>query len=1122
MIRADLSSWAVAAGAVLVTGAMMHAPQSPAQSAREDAYRANNVGVALLEQFNYEDAAGSFRKALSLSGDLDIARLNLAIALLYGGKASEAFTTAQAVATKLPDLAQAHYVVGLAARAQGDTETALAAFRRVLQIDATDAGSRINIGQIDLTERRFAEATRLFQEAVSAEPFNATAAYGLAMALTRSGAAEEGRSAMQRFETLREAPYAVTYSQTYLEQGRYGEAIVSTGAEADLVETSPPAVTYADATAAMLAPPGAVTDPTAAASMPGGSATLFDADADGDLDLFATSSGGAGQRFYRNEGSRFTDVTERAGLSSKPGASARAAVAGDFDNDGRPDLLLMLAGGSRLMRSNQEGRYEDVTAAAGLTGSADVSVSAAFVDVDHDGDLDIFAPNRLLRNNGKGTFTDITSAARVAEGAAQAIAVVPTDFDNRRDIDLVVLTAANAPRLFKNMRDGSFRDVASEVGLPAQGSFAALAASDVNKDGFTDFFFGRRDAAGLWALSNGQGRFTTTEGPQATAGARVAQFVDYDNDGLLDLFVAAQTGARLFRNLGSKWSEVTDRARLDALSSNLPGPIHAVTFGDVDRDGDTDAVILLATGALRVWRNDGASARRSLLVTLAGRVSNRLGVGSKVEMRAGSLRQRIEVSSATPAVAPADLLFGLGARASADVVRVIWPSGTLQAETAGENRAATVTELDRKPSSCPYLYTWNGTRFEFVTDFMGGGEIGYWMGPGVWNTPDPDEYVRIPPGHLVARDGRYELRVTNELEEAVFIDRVQLVAVDHGDDWDVYPNEGLGAPVRRGVVTTTRGARPLAAATDEHGHDVLPRLLAIDRQYPDDFRLLDIRGYAEPHELRLDLGRPPTSAVLLATAWTDYAFSSDNVAAHQRGLRLSPPALEVRDTSGGWRPLVDNIGIPVGRPQTIVVDLQGKLRPGEHEVRIVTNMRIYWDQILVDTSGGAGVTRMTALDPGVADLRWRGFSAEVTPDGRQPYTYDYARVSSRSPWKTMVGRYTREGDVRELLGKIDDMFVISRPGDELRLSFDASRLPPLEPGQRRTFLFFSHGYSKEMDIGSATPYAVEPLPFRGMRQYPYGGDEEYPASAVYREYRDKYNTRVVSRSLPPIETSGMK
>jgi hypothetical protein len=102
------------------------------------------------------------------------------------------------------------------------------------------------------------------------------------------------------------------------------------------------------------------------------------------------------------------------------------------------------------------------------------------------------------------------------------------------------------------------------------------------------------------------------------------------------------------------------------------------------------------------------------------------------------------------------------------------------------------------------------------------------------------------------------------------------------------------------------------------------------------------------------------------------------------------------------------------------------------------------------------------------------------------------------------------------------MFVISRPGDELRLSFDASRLPPLEPGQRRTFLFFSHGYSKEMDIGSATPYAVEPLPFRGMRQYPYGGDEEYPASAVYREYRDKYNTRVVSRSLPPIETSGMK
>jgi hypothetical protein len=346
------------------------------------------------------------------------------------------------------------------------------------------------------------------------------------------------------------------------------------------------------------------------------------------------------------------------------------------------------------------------------------------------------------------------------------------------------------------------------------------------------------------------------------------------------------------------------------------------------------------------------------------------------------------------------------------------------------------------------------------------------------------------------------------------------VAVDHADGIDVYPYEGLAAPSRPGFdLATVRQPRPPLAAFDDHGHDVTARIAALDREYPDDFRLLDIRGYAEPHELRLDLGPSSDGRVLLATAWTDYAFSSDNVAAYQRGLSLEPPSLDARAADGSWRPVLASIGIPVGRPQTVVVDLRGKLRPGEREVRIRTNMRIYWDQILVDASGGGAPVRVTRVEAAVADLRWRGFSAEVAPDGRQPYTYDYDRVSLTSPWKTMIGRYTREGDVRELLRETDDMFVVSRPGDEIALSFDAGSLPALPPGQRRTFLLYTHGYSKEMDIGSATPHLVEPLPFRGMRSYPYGADEQYPATDVHRSYRDRYNTRLVSKPLPPLEVS---
>jgi hypothetical protein len=359
--------------------------------------------------------------------------------------------------------------------------------------------------------------------------------------------------------------------------------------------------------------------------------------------------------------------------------------------------------------------------------------------------------------------------------------------------------------------------------------------------------------------------------------------------------------------------------------------------------------------------------------------------------------------------------------------------------------------------------------------------------------------------------------VTNELEEAVFLDHLQLVAVDHRDDVEVFPNEGLGAPgAGRFPPAAVRAPRPPSSAIDDRGRDVLARLSTLDREYVDGFTTIDIRGYAEPHDLTVDIGPGTTNVVLLATGWTDYAFSGDNVAAHQRGLALEPPMLHVRSPSGAWRSL-GTIGIPVGRPQTLVVDLTGKLQAGERELRIRTNMRIYWDRILVDRSGGGSAARITRLDPVTADLRWRGFSAEVAAAGRQPLTYDYDRVTHISPWKTMVGRYTREGDVRDLLTKIDDMFVISRPGDELALAFDAAALPRLRPDERRTFLLFADGFSKEMDISSATPHTVEPLPFHGMRGYPYGPGERYPRTAAHLEYQTRYNSRIVSKSLPPLE-----
>jgi formamidase len=734
----------------------------------------------------------------------------------------------------------------------------------------------------------------------------------------------------------------------------------------------------------------------AALRAPGRAAvTLADLDGDGALDAIDVRGGVL--RVLKNDKGRFTDVTSAAGLA---GLEARAAVAGDYDNDGRPDLLVLKPGALALFHNEGGGRFKDVTAAAQLPAYPYVTLSAAFVDIDHDGDLDVFvaglldlsatpdsgrplafpadfapAPGLLLQNNGNGTFTDVTAKAKVG-AVGHAIAVVPTDFDNRRDIDLLILRYDGPPLLLKNLRDGSFADVAAEVGLTARGPFLSVAAADLNKDGFTDFFLGTAQGPSLLALSDGRLGFKLQPAPEGTAGASAAQLVDYDADGMLDLVVATPAGFRVYRNTGGSFADVSTTAVAEAIrGADLSGA--ALAVADLDGDGDEDA--LLATPAsLRYLRNDGGNANRSFALRLEGRVTNKGGVGAKVDIRAGSLRQKLESSAATPAAAPADLVFGLGKREGPDAIRVIWVSGVVQTETefkptAGGVRAALdVTELDRKPSSCPYLYAWNGERFAFLSDFLGGGEMGYWLGPGVRNVPDPEEYVRIRGDQLRAKDGRYELRVTNELEEVLYLDRLQLLAVAHPADVEVFPDEGMVEPAKAFRLLAVRDAVPPPVATDDQGRDVRDRVARLDRRFVDGFGLHRIRGYADEHALVLDLiGLPEDHTRLLLTGWTDYAFSSDNVAAHQAGLVMKPPALQVEDASGAWPTVVEDIGIPVGRPQTVVVDLAGKWRGPSRRVRVVTNMRIYWDEVRVGVPvDGRGLQAARVL-PARAELAER-------------------------------------------------------------------------------------------------------------------------------------------------------
>ena len=247
----------------------------------------------------------------------------------------------------------------------------------------------------------------------------------------------------------------------------------------------------------------------------------------------------------------------------------------------------------------------------------------------------------------------------------------------KREIGLLVVNYGS-PELYSNQRDGTFRNVSKEVGLDIVGHWSCAAAGDVNKDGYTDFVLGRADGPALLVISDGKERFKTSSLPAGSEAAKAIQFLDYDNDGLLDCVMIADKGLRVWRNVGTDWMNTSDRAVATELGggSSALGWGRALAAGDIDSDGDADILFHSAAGVLRVGRNEGGNSNHSLRVNYwQGEVTAAASVRRLKFERASCCKNR-NLSTSPPAV-PADGLLVWEA-AGGDAVRVIWPAGIVQ------------------------------------------------------------------------------------------------------------------------------------------------------------------------------------------------------------------------------------------------------------------------------------------------------------------------------------------------------------------------------------------------------------------------------------------------------------
>jgi hypothetical protein len=666
------------------------------------------------------------------------------------------------------------------------------------------------------------------------------------------------------------------------------------------------------------------------------------------------------------------------------------------------------------------------------------------------------------------------SAATRLDDAASAVGAIVADLDGDLRSDLLLLSPGKAAQAFTEERNFEFQPRRIPEGI----SSSSLVVLDIENDGdldLTTFEAGRIQA--FLRQPDGTSKAQDLETIHAFGeGLHCILPADFDGDGKLDLLATRRAGPPL------------------------------VFLGRTETDHQWFGVELVG------MREDGKMR------------ANPGGIGSRVTVVAGVKQQTSELLTSYGVLGCASprLHFGLARSPQVDLLSIAWPDDLIQGEgLIPANQVRTFSQVYRKSSSCPLLFAWDGERYQFVTDFLGVGGLGFFIAPGIYAPPDPTERVLLP--DLVAKDGFYALSIHEAMEEILYLDQAFLWVIDHPAELEVLPDERLaieGAPPadRFFIMRTEDRSYPKALVTIEGAAD--PKcLLDADRVYQPgvhpDRRFL---GFAAPQEIVLDFGGELSKAsdaplVLCIDGWVEYPYSHVNFAAAQAGLALKGLGIDVEVSAGVWEPYVSDLGYPAGMPRIMTFELAGMRRDGTGRIRLTTNVELYMDRLWLardlaqDPSIVASV-RTTKVLPSSARLRPSGYPREYSPDGKEPLLYDYQLMDPAIDYKTMAGAYTRFGDVMPLLQEADNQTIIMGRAEEVLLEFPEA--PVKADGYQRTFILDSTGFCKDMDLYTAYPSTVDPLPYLGMPSYPYSPSEGFPRTNALKSWHTRYNTRNLS------------
>lgn len=1037
---------------------------TPDTHALDDLHRR---AAGMLARYDYVDAVELLETVVAEDPTRTDARVDLAIATMnrqFDADEEDARQMLEAILVDAPNHLRAGYVAGVLHQRAGDNALALERFENVVEADPSDAYAWYHLGLVREREDPTFSADA-YRRAVEIDPYLRSAWYRLGSVSSRLDDTETADAALQTFERLETNPRAVTVKPIY---GRLGpksfaapEARLATNAERPMGDA------WADAVDIM------VSDWHANSAVAMATADL---DGDGRLDLFVPAVRPAPTPnvvlMGVENGYRIDDDHPLAAIPD-----VNFAAFGDIDRDGLVDGFLGRRVADVLMLRDESGAWLDATDRTGVGGDDHDSVDGVLVDADHDGDLDIVVatadgPDRLWNNDRTGGFTDI--APRTGFGGGDGSRqIVAADLDGTRDLDLMVVRDRPPHLVSLNDRLWNYRHDDPRFDALRNATIERAAVGDLEGDGTMDIVTVEGTSATRWTLDSPDA-LVARPLPDLAAPTGSLALLDVDGDGRPQLVTDADL-ADAGTTLG--WTPVLEHpkrgwstmlATRHGLVRRGPGP-GRFDFTALELAGGDDATQSMRTNA------DGIGA------LVAARTDDRWTIQANLRSDAG------------PGQSSQPLAFGLGGAPRLSFLIVDWPDGLFQGEVPGlgdgERDAPTlaagdvcrIPEIQRQVSSCPVLFAHDGEDFRFVSDVLGVAGIGYLLEPGVYSEPRPRERFPMPSGTLAPdEDGRLRVVLCEPMEEVCYLDAVELVGWALPEGWSLAVDERLAieGPAATGAPIFHRTTIEPVRAFDADGRPILEAISMVDRvaaAIPEKDRRF-IGRLAREHVVTLEFDEPLPDVSedqrpwLLMDGWIEYPYAQTMFAAWQADASYEAPTLEARDTTGTWRTVQHRFGYPAGMPRTAAYPLDG-LPPGCDALRLRTNQEMYWDRlrVVVGEPAPEGAERI-ALAPTESRFSPIGFPRRIDGPQRCP-DYDW---SDRSPlWdvRHQRGRYTRFGEVDELLERADGASITIGPGEGVDIAFDA---PANIDGIH--WILDCHGWCKDRDLFTRTGETLEPMP----------------------------------------------